>query len=611
MPLPFLPGGFTGPLRIDVAIRFDALGGGPSQSFVALGRAGEEARLSFGQQGASDDLLFELVQDGTVYQLVAPDALVPGEDASFAAQIDEDGVMALFKDDALLGQLQAEVPLALPTQDLRGPETPFDAEVTDLTVEPLSPVSPDGSLIVIAHPDDDLLFMNPTLAEEIAAGEPVTTVYLTAGDAGFDAEYWEGREAGAKAAYALMADSDPGSWVDETVTLDVGGDAVEVQSSYLADAPQVRLYFLRTPDGIDGGGTSAYGFGSLEQLWDGTVSEVTTVDGAATYSSEDLTQVIGAIMTRHAPTDILLQDDSTDIEHSDHVHAADFAEAALPLYGEDVTVTRYQSYDTWGEEENLSPEDQALVTEIFETYAAFDPQVVDGAGEIREPYTDWVMREYVASQYDIVDGERIDVILPEPSGPTEPGPEDPAPTDPMPGDPGPEDPAPTDPMPGDPGPEDPAPTDPMPGDPGPEDPGDWTAGVFGSGGVFGNLLSGSYWGGGPAPTDPTPTDPDPTGPAPTEPAPTNPATAGAFGAGGFYDRFLDGNAAKWGVDPVPPDDLTPAPTAPGDPGPTAGGTGDPFGPGGIFEALMQADDDKWAALDAIEELETEAEDPIP
>ncbi|MBY6115935.1 PIG-L family deacetylase [Mameliella alba] len=515
MPLPAIDGVFTGPLRIDIALRFDALGGGNAQPFVALGDAAGGARLIFGQLGAGDDLLFELVQGGQSYRLVAEDALVPGETASFTAEIDANGVMTLSKEDQPLAQMQAEVPVALPLTDLTGAATPYDAAVLDLTIEPLSPAPQGGDMAIVAHTDDDLLFMNPSIAETIAAGDPMTTVYLTAGDAGRDASYWEAREAGAKAAYAQMAGSDPANWIDETVTLNIDGSAWEVQSSYLADAPQVRLYFLRTPDGIDGAGTEPYGFGSLEQLAEGEVAQVTTVDGALTYTAQDLTQVLAAVMDRHAPDEVMLQDDSSAIEHSDHVHTTEFAETALDLYGQDVHVTHFAGYDSWGSEENLTAAETALVTSVFETYAAFDPLVTDDSGALREPYTDWVLREYVTEQYSIVGGVRVDGPPPDTGGPLDPGPVDPEPVDP------PEDP-----------PEDPAP------------PPATAADAFGSGGLYDQLLGGLTGAWQPAAPSPTPTPtPTPT-PEPT-PTPTPVPSGDPFAGGGFYEQFMLSNQTKW------------------------------------------------------------------
>src|SRR3712207_5219086 len=80
-------------------------------------------------------------------------------------------------------------------------------------------------LNVVAHQDDDILFLNPDLSNSLAAGRPNTTVYLTAGEAnvpggsgrpgdptfaecqggGLDREdYARCRQLGARAAYARM-----------------------------------------------------------------------------------------------------------------------------------------------------------------------------------------------------------------------------------------------------------------------------------------------------------------------------------------------------------------------------------------------------------------------
>ncbi|WP_410721392.1 PIG-L family deacetylase, partial [Burkholderia sp. SIMBA_048] len=57
-------------------------------------------------------------------------------------------------------------------------------------------------LAFVAHLDDDLLFMNPDIASNVAAGGCVRVVYLTASDAGEGDTYMLGRERGVRAAYA-------------------------------------------------------------------------------------------------------------------------------------------------------------------------------------------------------------------------------------------------------------------------------------------------------------------------------------------------------------------------------------------------------------------------
>jgi len=59
-------------------------------------------------------------------------------------------------------------------------------------------------LTVVAHEDDDLLFMNPDIQHDLSAGACATTVFLTAGDDGQPSAYWLEREMGSQSAYDTM-----------------------------------------------------------------------------------------------------------------------------------------------------------------------------------------------------------------------------------------------------------------------------------------------------------------------------------------------------------------------------------------------------------------------
>lgn len=61
-----------------------------------------------------------------------------------------------------------------------------------------------GSVYVVAHPDDDLLFQAPDLQTDISGNNCVTAVFLTSGDSGTTTGYAQSREAGNAAAYAQM-----------------------------------------------------------------------------------------------------------------------------------------------------------------------------------------------------------------------------------------------------------------------------------------------------------------------------------------------------------------------------------------------------------------------
>src|SRR5689334_793960 len=102
----------------------------------------------------------------------------------------------------------------------------------------MTPTGVFRDLYVVAHQDDDLLFMNPDIQTSIALDHVVRTIYLTAGDSGRDATFWrDRREAGVMAAYAHMAGV-PNVWsAVRTSVLEV----------VLTDHPRVGLAFMRLP----------------------------------------------------------------------------------------------------------------------------------------------------------------------------------------------------------------------------------------------------------------------------------------------------------------------------------------------------------------------------
>ncbi|HWO68489.1 MAG TPA: PIG-L family deacetylase, partial [Umezawaea sp.] len=119
------------------------------------------------------------------------------------------------------------------------------------------------SLQVVAHQDDDLLFMNPDVRDDVRAERAVVTVFLTAGEAAASdpAEYMAGRQAGARSAYAAMADV-PDDWIGESLRIDAD-HAVEQYS--LRARPSVKLIFVNLPE--DGTRTARGGRHALRRLW--------------------------------------------------------------------------------------------------------------------------------------------------------------------------------------------------------------------------------------------------------------------------------------------------------------------------------------------------------
>src|SRR5580698_10346016 len=74
-----------------------------------------------------------------------------------------------------------------------------------------------GTLVtVVAHLDDDLLFVNPGISDKLDAGWCVTTVHLIGGANGANFDYVKLREKGTRQAYARMAGV-ANAWDESTV----------------------------------------------------------------------------------------------------------------------------------------------------------------------------------------------------------------------------------------------------------------------------------------------------------------------------------------------------------------------------------------------------------
>src|ERR1035441_426221 len=82
-----------------------------------------------------------------------------------------------------------------------------------------------AAMNIVAHEDDDLLFMNPDVLHDIQQERCVRTVFVTAGDAGKGSAYWRQRAVGAQAAYARMAQT-PSAWTHSDAGVD--GHRIEV-----------------------------------------------------------------------------------------------------------------------------------------------------------------------------------------------------------------------------------------------------------------------------------------------------------------------------------------------------------------------------------------------
>ncbi|MEU6854626.1 PIG-L family deacetylase [Actinacidiphila alni] len=182
---------------------------------------------------------------------------------------------------------------------------------------------------VMAHPDDDLYFMNPDTAAGIDREVPVVSVYVTSGDSfGVNRApgrsrplanvpaYVSARQQGLRQAYARMLGAEIFTPWTRTALALPGGGAAEVDT-LRHGGRRAELVFLRidmhTP--VRGGGTLG-----IDKLWakDGTVRTVPLPDGPVrgthTFDRQSLIDALAFLMATFRPTLIRTLDPDPDIQ---------------------------------------------------------------------------------------------------------------------------------------------------------------------------------------------------------------------------------------------------------------------------------------------------------
>jgi LmbE family N-acetylglucosaminyl deacetylase len=238
------------------------------------------------------------------------------------------------------------------------------------------PVLGERFVQVVAHPDDDLLFMSPDLYAGVLGERPSVTVYLTAGEAtaGLDDRhdpvvYVQDRVEGLHEAYAYLARV-RNSWRSEEMT--AGRLLVQVDS--LAERPRVTLIFVRLPDGGDpraDGGRDA-----LTRLWGGQACVHGFASGARPcVSRADVIGMLRALYVKYQANVVRTLDPDPPpgcrvCDHPDHVASARFAAAAAE--GLKVRLVSYRGYPMTSWAPNMTRRMCDLKSEVFRVYRRHD-----------------------------------------------------------------------------------------------------------------------------------------------------------------------------------------------------------------------------------------------
>ncbi|MFD9292869.1 PIG-L family deacetylase [Streptomyces sp. NPDC060030] len=213
---------------------------------------------------------------------------------------------------------------------------------------------------ILAHPDDDLYFMNPDTQRALDAGTPLVCVYLTAGEAdGLNkipgrprpvpdkAAYSSSRHQGLRQAYATLLGLEKFTPWEISVAELGDGHRAEVDT-LAAGGRRVELVFIDTAMH-----TTRHRLG-LPSLWHDrrlslrtVVAEGSPLERPGAYTYDGLVDVLVGLLERHRPTVVHTLDPDPDIQHSteadrrrdseqpgysdhaDHTAAACFAWAAM------------------------------------------------------------------------------------------------------------------------------------------------------------------------------------------------------------------------------------------------------------------------------------------
>lgn len=272
---------------------------------------------------------------------------------------------------------------------LKSATTATVAKLSD-TVDPISLSElPNSScpvpttMNIVAHEDDDLLFMNPDLTNAIHAGNCIRTIYVTAGDAGLGSLYWLSRQQGSEAAYSNMLGDATNDWASRVVQI-APNEYITVASP--KNDANISLIFMNLPDGgLKGTGFQDMHFKSLESLGTGKINVINSVDNQSSYTSGQLVSALESLMIAYNPTEINTQADYVGTrypDHSDHIAVGAFVKSAYRQYETEqfdnqvtIPIKYYIGYPIRAMPANVTGTELAAKEATFLAYAKYDPGV--------------------------------------------------------------------------------------------------------------------------------------------------------------------------------------------------------------------------------------------
>jgi LmbE family N-acetylglucosaminyl deacetylase len=251
------------------------------------------------------------------------------------------------------------------------------------------------NVVIVAHPDDDLLFMQPDLWRDLDSGQSLVTVYVTAGQAKKSVQYAESRQRAVLNGYALA--SGASTWNCGSVLI---SDRTAERCSAVGSKGDITLLFLGLPDGGPVGDFP----GSLLSLWQNGSTAKTVARTTQPYNQQDLVRVLASILQQTQPKQVMTLDVMAihGEDHSDHLLVGAATIAAVAQARTAAPVIAFRGYNIANEPINKNDEMYNAVSVMMRGYES----CATGCGqcgrqpcEQLSPYYEGLLRRRYATSF--------------------------------------------------------------------------------------------------------------------------------------------------------------------------------------------------------------------
>ncbi|WHM38766.1 PIG-L family deacetylase [Streptomyces sp. BPTC-684] len=241
------------------------------------------------------------------------------------------------------------------------------------------------AMAIVAHPDDDLFFMNPDTLHTIERGVPVVSVYVTGGGSfGVNQApgepkarpdvpaYVSARQQGLRQAYARMLGATLFTpWTRTALKLPGGREAELNVLEY--NGRRAELIFL----GVRMHEKTGRGWVGMTQLWNtpGVVLRTqptpeSPVQEKYTYSRDELTDALLFLMRKYRPTLVRTLDPDPDAQVHDKLHPRGSDQVGYSDHPDHTAVALFtwRALAQWGQGTSQGSRTPGFLTEAFRGY---------------------------------------------------------------------------------------------------------------------------------------------------------------------------------------------------------------------------------------------------